>query len=297
MPDSRRPLGPRQQAATQGGEHMAPDDARSRLVPALERGVRILDLVARARGYPSLSEIARDLDLAKSTAHTLCNTLTELELLIRRPDQCFQLGPHVMRWANAFGEQSDLATEFAAIWDQETELPGATITLTVLEDSEVVYLAARNSAVSHSLVDFRAGMRLPACFTATGKAFLSHMNDFEVRRLYAAGLPAPRTPHSVQTIDALLAELTEVRQNGYSVDDQQVAEGIICFGASVLDSRNRPMAGVAVSLIAETLGADEQSQIIANVRRIAARLSHRMGADTGWLRSAGARVAAGRDPR
>ena len=254
---------------------------RSKLVPALERGMRILDHVARARTYPSLTEIARHLDIAKSSAHTLCHTLIQLELLIRRPDQTFQLGPHVMRWSNAFAEQSDVAAEFATIWDQETELPGATITLTVLEGAEVVYIAARHSTVSHSLSEFRAGMRLPAAFTATGKSFLSYMSDFEIRRLYAEGLPEPRTPYSVQSIDALLREMQDIRRNGFSLDNQQVAEGIVCFGASVLDSRNRPIAGVAVSLTVHDASDSKRAQVIANVRRIATRLSHRMGADIG----------------
>ncbi len=264
---------------------------RSKLVPALERGVRILDFAARSKTYPTLTEIARHLGIAKSSAHTLCNTLVTLELLIRRPDQSYQLGPHVMRWSNAFTEQSDVAAEFASIWDKETELPGATITLTVLEGAEVVYIAARNSAVSHSLIEFRAGMRLPAAFTATGKAFLSHMTDFEVRRLYPGGLPAPRTPKSVRTPDALIAELREFRRAGWSVDNQQVAEGIVCFGAAVLDSRNRPIAGVAVSLPVDDVTEARREQIIANVRRIAGRLSHRMGADLGRAMRTGARAA------
>ncbi|MGV8988925.1 MAG: IclR family transcriptional regulator [Cypionkella sp.] len=258
---------------------MGQEKAKAKLVPALERGARILDLVARSKTYPNLSELSRELEIAKSSAHTLCNTLIQLELLIRRADQTFQLGPHVMRWSNAFAQQSDVATEFATIWDQETELPGATITLSVLDGSEVVYIAARNSAVSHSLIEFRAGMRLPAAFTATGKAFLSHMSDAEVRRLYPNGLPEPRTSKSVQSLNVLLDELELTRERGYSCDDQQVAEGVLCFGASVLNSRNRPIAGVAVSLLAENLDNNERTRIISNVQRIAARLSHRMGAD------------------
>ena len=267
---------------------------QSKLVPALERGVRILDFAARSKTYPTLTEIARHLGIAKSSAHTLCNTLVTLELLIRRPDQSYQLGPHVMRWSNAFTEQSDVGAEFASIWDKETELPGATITLTVLEGAEVVYIAARNSAVSHSLIEFRAGMRLPAAFTATGKSFLAHMTDFEVRRIYADGLPAPRTPRSVRSLDALLAELQEIRRVGWSVDNQQVAEGIVCYGAAVLDSRNRPIAGVAVSLPVDDVTEARQEQIIANVRRIAGRLSHRMGADIGRAMRAGARATESR---
>jgi DNA-binding IclR family transcriptional regulator len=135
------------------------DESKSKLVPALQRGARILDHLSRVRTFPTLSELSRDLGIAKSSIHTLCNTLIQLELLIRRPDQTYQLGPHVMRWSNAFIQQSDVATEFASIWDQDSELPGATITLSVLEGHEVVYIAARNSEVSHSLIDFRAGMR------------------------------------------------------------------------------------------------------------------------------------------
>ena len=262
-----------------GGDQVIEDEQRGKLVPALERGTRILDHVARARTYPTLTELSRELGIAKSSVYTLCNTLVRLELLIRRSDQTFQLGPHVMRWANTFTEQSDVAAEFATIWDQETELPGATITLTVLDKGEVVYIAARNSAVSHSLIEFRAGMRLPAAFTATGKAFLSYLSDFEVRRLYADGLPPPRTAHSVATLDQLLAELQEIREQGYSCDNQQVAEGIVCFGASVLDSRNQPIAGVAVSILADAVTESAKTQIISNVKRITSRLSHRMGAD------------------
>jgi DNA-binding IclR family transcriptional regulator len=258
---------------------MAQGDPKQNPSPALERGARILDLVARSKSFPTLSDMSRELGIARSTVHALCHTLMQLDLLIRRGDQTFQLGPHVMRWSNAFMQQTDVAMEFASIWDRETELPGATITLSVLEGTEVVYIAARNSSVSHSLIEFRAGMRLPAAFTATGKAFLSHMSDFEVRKLFAQGLPEPRTPHSVQDVDRLLVELRLVRLCGYSCDDQQVAEGIICFGASVLDSHNRPMAGVAVSLPADSLVLSDRDRVIGNVKRIATGLSHRMGAD------------------
>ncbi len=258
---------------------MVTELAKAKLVPALDRSVRILDAIAKSKNYLSLSDLARELAIAKSSVHTLCHTLIQKGLLIRRPDQTFQLGPHVMRWANAFTQQSDVATEFASIWDQQTELAGATITLSVLEGAEVVYIAARNSDVSHSLIEFRAGMRLPAAFTATGKAFLSHMSDFEVRRLYAEGLPAPRAPNSVISLDSLLAELQNVRQFGYSCDNEQVVEGIVCFGATVLDSRNRPIAGVAVSFLAERLKEIGQDRIIANIQRIAGQLSRRMGAN------------------
>ena len=273
---------------------MASTDTKAHQSPALERGARILDVVARSKTFLSLSDLSRELKIARSSVHSLCQTLVNLELLIRRPDQTFQLGPHLMRWSNAFTLQSDVATEFAAVWDQETGLPGATITLTVQDGAEVVYIAARNNERAHSSLEFRVGMRLPAAFTATGKAFLSHMSDYEVRRLYAQGLPEARTGHSVRSVDELLTELRAVRRDGYSCDEEQIVEGMVCFGATVLDSRNRPIAGVAVSLSMDADAMADRSSIIDNVLQMAARLSHRMGADLSIAGEVGSR---GRPPR
>lgn len=262
---------------------MTTTETKVKLVPALERGVKILDMVAAASIAPTVSEIARELSLPKSTVHTICNTLVYQQLLVRRPDQCFQLGPYVMRWANAFTAQSDVVTEFTSIWDRGTDLPRATVTLSVLEGADVVYIATRNSKASVGLVDFRVGMRLPAAFTATGKSFLSYKSDMEVRRLLGHQFPEPLTANSVKNIDELLDELSVVRKQGYSVDNEQVAEGVRCYGACVLDSNNKPMAGIAVSLLAEELSDEEHKKIASNVQVIANQISHRMGAEIDGL--------------
>lgn len=248
-------------------------------VPALERGKILLDLVAQTRQPMTASELSRETGMAKSTVHGICQTLVDLELLVRRRDQTYQIGPHVMRWANAFSSKTDVSAEFSAIWDTETTLPGATITLSVMEGQDVVYIAARNSEVNTSLFKFGIGARLPAAFTATGKAFLSHMTNFEVTRLYADSFPAPRTPYSVASVEALLMELETIRSTGYSVDNEQVAEGMMCIGAAVLDASNRPLAGVAVSLPKEELPGPKREKLVDDVIRISRTISHRMGAE------------------
>ena len=249
-----------------------------KLVPALERGVRILDIVSKSKQSLNVTDIANELGVAKSSAHGLCATLVKLNLLVRKSDQTYQLGPHIMRWANRFNRESDVATEFATIWDESSHLPGATITLSVLEGAEVVYVAARNSELSVGF-DFRIGMRLPAPFTATGKSFLSYMSEFEVRRLIGSKFPDPLTENSVQKFPELLDELKQSRARGYSIDNQQVKEGMVCFGASVLNSSNRPIAGVAVSLPVGTIEENDEELIVHNVQEIAKKISLRLGAE------------------
>lgn len=251
---------------------MSLQDNQTKLVPALARGSQILDIVARVPSGLLAKDIAAELDLAKSTVHGLCNTLVSLNLLIKRPDHSYQLGPHVMRWANAFTARSDVAREFASIWDDDTDLPGATITLSVLENTDIVYIAARNSDATEGRFDFRSGMRLPASITATGKAMMSHMNEFDVRHLYAGVA-------DVQSIDTLIQVLKTDKDRGYSFDNEDVSDGLVCYGAPILDSKNKPIAGIAVSLLKEDATPEKGKQIVTNLTDIAVKLSIRMGAD------------------
>lgn len=249
----------------------------TRLVPALVRGVQVLDIIAKSKKGLNVTDIANELKIAKSSIHGICVTLTELNMLNKKPDQTYRLGPHIMRWSNRFMQETDVATEFASIWDESSTLPGATITLSVLEDTEVVYIAARNAELSAGF-DFRIGMRLPAMFTATGKSFLSHKSDSEIRRLLEDKMPAPLTKHSNLDIETLLAELAQVRLNGYSVDNQQVTVGMVCYGASVVNSLNQPIAGVAVSLSLEAAEEIGEKHIIESVKDISQKISFRLGA-------------------
>lgn len=242
----------------------------------MERGAAVVDLVAASSVPLTAAEIARDVGLAKSTAHGLLAGLCTLGLLVRRGDQCYVLGPRLARWGQAFEAQADVAQEFARIWDEGASLPGATITLSVLEGNEVVYIATRNSDQT-PWVDFRVGMRLPLAYTATGMAFMACMKTAEIKQRLGDTLPPALTPYSAKSLDEVLALAALARENGYSFDDQQVCEGMVCFGAPVLDAQDRPIAAVAVSLPLDDL--DERGDgLTRDVQAIARRLSQRMGA-------------------
>ena len=251
-------------------------------VPALIRGSRVLDAVMASEHPPTVSDLARRLNLPKSTVHGLCATLVDLGLLARGNGNSFRIGPHVMRWASAFLGQTDLTAEFAALWDGMKVLPNETITLSVLDGKEVVYIACRNSANPLGIT-FRIGMRLPAAFTATGKAILSTMPDERVCEIMSGAWPEALTPRSVPNIEALLRELAECRRRGFSIDDGQTREGMFCFGTPIRDSTNQTVAGIAVSLLATRADHSTTKLAAQSIKIMARQLSHRLGADIALL--------------
>lgn len=266
--------------AAEGREDTSSQAARS-TAPAVGRAARILDLVARHTRPLSATEIARETGLPKSSLHGLCETLIQLRLLQRTAQGTLAMGPHVMTWANAFLAHTNILQEFYTAWQDSGLFTRETITLSVLDGRDVVYIACQNGSRPLD-VTFRNGMRLPAAYTATGKAMLSTLPDEEVRMLLLdAPWPAPLTRRSVTGLPALLPELARCRAQGFSVDDAQVRDGMHCFGAAVFDasSQQRAVAGLAVSVLAVDLEADGRAtQIGRDIRALADRLSARLGA-------------------
>jgi DNA-binding IclR family transcriptional regulator len=247
--------------------------------PAVARAARVLDAIAESSTPLSLADLARQLDLPKSSLHGLCATLAQLRLITRLDNGQMSLGPHVMTWANAFLARSDITQEFYAAWDEVNELPEETITLSVMDGSSVVYVACRNGSRPLG-VTFRIGMRLPLPFTATGKAMASTFTDEDVRARLQGPWPKLLNSASVPNLSAFLGQLEEVRARGYSVDAGEVRDGMHCFGAPVFDSTGgHAVAGVAVSMLSLDASPAAQEKAGAAIRRLADRLSERLGAN------------------
>lgn len=255
------------------------NDGGAASVPALRRAVDILDLVAGSKKRLNAAEITKTLGLPKSTAHGLLAAMVDLNLLIRNGDGIFHPGSHPMRWANSFLSELDVVSVFQEHFADNPDLARYTVTLTVREGDEVVYVGCRNSDQPLGFT-FRIGMRLPAPFTATGKMLLSSLSENEVRAMFAGGFPRPLTARSVTEIPALLDELDATRQRGFSIDDGQIREGMICIGAALRDYSGKAVAGIAVSLMRSEASAEAVLELGEKMHAAADALSRRLGADS-----------------
>ena len=247
-----------------------------RHVPAVTRAISLLDRLAEERHPMPLARLAAGLQLPKSSVHGLCSTLLAMGYLRRSAEGYFSIGPRVMNLADAFIADTSVVQEFAALWAGRGPAPDETVVLTILSGADVVYIATRSGARPLGL-SFNIGMRLPAALAASGKAMLAHRPEAEVRALLGARGPKPMTARGVPPIEALLAELAEVRQRGYSVDDEGVREGVHCIGAPVFDATGGVVAGIGMCLQKSLRQADKSQGQRMHVVDVAARLTRRLG--------------------
>jgi len=246
-------------------------------VPALRRAVRILDMIAESGDTPTAAQVARLLGLPKSTAHGLLGTMLELNLLSKTHDGGFALGPHVMKWSAGFLSRSDMTAEFQRHFVDEPALKQYTVTLSVLDGREVVYLSCRNSDRPLGFT-FKIGMRLPAVYTATGKALLSGLAPSELESLFTGEWPTPLTEHGVSSLPALREEFKAMHRQGYSIDDGQVRKGMVCVGSVIRGHDNLYVGGIAISLMESEATPATVARTGEALRQSANAISERLGA-------------------
>lgn len=248
-----------------------------RLVPALWRGIRVLELLATTPRAWTLTEIAQELDIAKSSVHGLCTTLADAGLIERGTDGGYRLGVKVVDLANARLRSTDLPTEFYSIWGELGAFRSQAAVVSVRDGADSVYVACRNSTQPLG-VTFRIGMRLPACCTATGKAFLSTLPEEAIHDLYTRHDFVRLTDKSVADASALVEQLREVRARGYSIDDGETREHMCSFGAPVYDQPgDSASAGVAISYFKADLTPSRAEEASQTIRWVAKQLSRRLG--------------------
>jgi DNA-binding IclR family transcriptional regulator len=128
-------------------------------------------------------------------------------------------------------------------------VPEQTVVLSVLNDTEVVYIGRRPGSRAVG-ANYELGMRLPANCTASGKALLSTLEPDRVRDLLSEfepdGLPI-LTKRSINALSALVQELIARAEHDYALDDEETAVGMICVGAPIRGATGKAVAAVAVS--------------------------------------------------
>lgn len=242
--------------------------------PAVLRAGAILDALADARGRAlSPAQLAAAAGgIPRASVVNICAALHEREM-VRAVDGGFALGPGLLRLSQSYLDALDPVRAFreqvSRLGDREE-----TLQLATMEGADVVYLAVHEGTVLMRLTS-RAGARLPVTCTALGKAMLAGLDDDGVRELLAQREPFEvRTPWSITTLDALLAEVRGARSAGHAVDDQETAEGIVCVAAAVpgLPSDGQPFA-VSSSLLKTQATPDRVAAVAALIKGVVAKMS------------------------
>lgn len=245
-------------------------------VPALDKAFEILDFITQSPSPVSAAAIAKELGLARSTTHNILQALSAKGVLYKDANHLFSLGSYLLYWAGRFEMAHGVAGVFHELVASFDELTPYTVTLSTIdfERGETVFLSSHQGTSAIDFV-FRRGVRVPALFSATGKAILSQQPFEQVVSMYP-DFPAPLTERGVADFDQLKGEFEHIKQTRLSLDDGQLRLGMTCIGTYIQSPDDKVKLGIAVSL-SDSEYDDKKAEIGDALIKLAQAIESRMG--------------------
>lgn len=215
----------------------------------LDRGLRVLEVLAEHPAGLSIAEIASRLDLHRTITYRLLNTLLAHRLIRRMNEGHYCLGVGLVELARQVVPRLQAAAlpELRRL----AEALGVTTCLTVLDGDEAVVLTTIEPNTSPMHVVYRPGYRHVLDQGASGLAIL-----------------AGRPPYPGER-----AEVTLARQRGYAVSTGEIQSGVSGISAPIQVNGQPAEASIGVILLGKIDETNFASPVIAAARTIADALA------------------------
>lgn len=204
-----------------------PDGPGAYMVPAVVGAAAVLEaLAARSGRGATVSEIARVVDRSKSTCHNLLATLVALGLVSREADApIYRLGPALIPLGAAAAREARpvaVATETARAIAATEEISVAVVQPT--SDGRAAQVIASATPPRGIHVGITVGDRYLIGDGAVGKSLLAGLPPGQRAAAVAAAPPVARTPRTLTSPEALLADVERSVERGWAVSEGEFNE-------------------------------------------------------------------------
>jgi DNA-binding IclR family transcriptional regulator len=210
----------------------------------LLKGLAVLELLSRSPRPLGLTQIGRELGMAKSNVHRLMQALIDTRFVLR-DEEGGNYSPSIKLWelGSAVLARLDVRRHAQRHMHELMELTGESVHLSVLDGIDVVYLHRVDSAQSGAGRDADGWPgAVVLCRHGQGAARLRPGACPRV----SVCRPESHTAHTITDRSEFLKEMQKVRRRGYATNRAEWREGVWGMAAPILDARGFVIAAVGV---------------------------------------------------
>lgn len=212
-----------------------------------------------------VSDIARRLGVAKSTAHRVLQTLLSRGFIEQDGETgLYRLGIHIYELGTLAHARNGIRHAALPTLRQVASVTGLTVNLAIPDGPDIVFVERiENRDGVRILGNF--GRRLPAHTTSSGKVIAAFNASVDQARR-TAGFP-PRAGRTIRTETDWVKDLDGIRRDGYAVARSESFDGASSIAVPVLE-RGVAVAGISVFGPSEII--DPKTDALVPVLRAAA---------------------------
>jgi len=239
-------------------------------VHSLVRGLGVLEVIAAANGPVGITDLSRQLGLAKGSIARLVATLVQLNYLVRDPEtRKYRLGLKLWELGSKSITGMDILSIARPVMEELHNKTGETVHLTVLSsDGRMVFLDKLDSTKGIR-PNVQLGAHLPAHCVANGKAVLAFLSGARLETILSKKLQQ-YTDKTITKKKALLATFEDIRRNGFAVNIGEFRTDVSGVAAAICDHTDFAVAALGISLPSTRMNkatSDELGPIVAKAAR------------------------------
>jgi|HigsolmetaAR203D_1030402.scaffolds.fasta_scaffold05261_2 DNA-binding IclR family transcriptional regulator len=243
---------------------------------SVKKAIRLLRAFTVDEPEKGITELAKDLELPKSTVQRLVMTLVDEGFLKKNPEtQRYRLGESILGLSGVITSSSELYNEAMPVLRRLVDSVGETSHIAILDGLEVVYLQKVDCHHPVRLIT-HLGSRNPLHCTSSGKAILAHKEKQLFDQVVKNGLK-PYTRNTITDPNQLMMELEKVRRQGYASDVNEVDEGTVSVAAPVRDYTGEVVAAINIVGPIQRFAPYKIPQFAAKVMQAAQEVSRQLG--------------------
>jgi DNA-binding IclR family transcriptional regulator len=256
---------------------------KTQTVPALDRALSILELLAKSRAGLTLPELVEQSHIPRSSVHYLLVTL-ERRGYVQRNERTsrYLFGLNLVHLANSAWSGLSLRQQAAPFLGSLARRAQMTAHMAILKDKEAV-IVAKHSPFDGMRMATWVGKRMEVHCTGLGKALIAYLSEPQLECILREhGLPR-HNENTICSAKKLREELARVVQNGFSLDDEEDELGLSCIGAPVFDAGGHAVAAISLSAASSHFNESSYAFLVREAKSTAAAIGEALaGSASEW---------------
>lgn len=244
-------------------------------IPNLDKACQVIEFVAQSPSGHPLKTISAELDIPRTTALRIVETLLARNFLARNEDGLFTLGTALVHLGVMALDSLDIRSFARPVLKKLSAETGESSHIAMLNGDKSLLVEVCDSPHPVRIAS-RPGTLVDLHCSSTGKIFLAFSIPEPAK--FCGGLDlSGHTKNTRTTIESVLADIEQTRKQGYALDEEEYVLGARCIAAPVMNAFGKTIAAIGITASTSTFTKGKIPKMSARLKEAAAEISASMG--------------------
>ena len=246
-------------------------------VPALEKGIDILEYLSMNPSGQTLLGIRHALDISQTTAYRMLNTLVSMGyLMFDEETKQYRLSLKLLSLGYKALNEHDLLNTVLPYLGSLRDKVKETACFGVMGDEKGVFIEQAQGIHTFRFV-LSPGKPFDLHCSAPGKAIMAYLPEESKKHYLSCMTFTKYNSNTITNLEDYEKELSEVRMTGYALDNEEEMTGVICIGAPIFNYTGFPCGAIWISGPKDRLSKDKIKIFAEDIKNTTQVISEKLG--------------------